>query len=644
VAETSLIFRILAQDDTKAGVEEASSSLGAFGGVLKGILGAEAIQGIGEFFSSAISLADQATKVTQQTAAILTSTGDAAGLTAAQVQNLAEKYGELAGVESTQVQNAMNSLLRSTGVQQALASNSVTADGLTSTLVNMAAAMSKGGSTADSLTGAASALSKALADPYTAAKALTAAGDPLTASQVAQIAAFKKAGDEADAYKLILGSLASATTGAAAANTTPLQQLGVKFDDLKLKIGQDLITPLMGLANLGLAAFGPITSAAQAFFGFLGSHITIIASLAGGIGAVVVGMKIWEAATLAVRGAWILLDAIVFANPIVLAIGAAVTAVIFLATKFQGFRDFVVAAIQDVMRVIGDLAQTIVNYAIGPIEGLLKLAADLPFGLGGPFKTAANAVDNFRTSVDNAISAVQNLSVAAGASALGGMLQSLENYAGSTSAGPSFNAGAALGTSLGSGLASGIGSPSAAAKGATAVQNLQTAVQNAIDTFKTGIVNKFSNMGSVISNAMTGPPGSNFLLGNLQAKLNQAKIFVQDIAKLRAMGASNAVITELVTAGPEQGFDAAQQLIGSGMNGIAAVNATESQLSGLANSFANTQATADFSTVSAVNANTNKLQLTLDLSGVSNDALVTAIRTAVRKKGGNVQLVLGAGA
>lgn len=637
MAETSLIFRILAQDDTKAGVDEASSSLGGFGDVLKGILGAEAIQGIGDFFSEAVTLADNATKVSQQTAAILASTGDAAGLTATQIQNLSEKYGELAGVESTTVQSAMNNLLRSGGVQQALASGAISADNLTGTLVNMAAAMSKGGSTADSLTGAASALSKALADPYTAAKALTAAGDPLTATQVAQIAAFKKAGDEADAYKLILGSLQQATAGAAAANTTPIQQLGVKFDDLKLKVGQDLIPILEKLANIGLAAFGPMTSAVQTFFNFISQHEAIVAAVAGSIGSIVLAMKLWNVWTVVVQDAWKVLATIVWADPMVLVIGAVVAAIIYLAVKFQGFRDVAIEVVQEILRVFGDLAQFIVNTVVGSVETLLHVLGDIPI-IGGPFKTASNDVDNFRTSVDNAISAVQNLSVAAGVADLGGLLSSLEGGSAPSSL------GAGLGGAIGDGIASGIASPSTATKAATAVQNLQTSVQNAIDTFKTGIVNKFSDLGSVISNAMSGPPGSDFLVGNLQSQLAKAQQFVQDIAQLRKMGASNAVISELVSAGPTQGFDAAQQLVGGGAGALATINQTEAQLSTLANNFANTQAAADFSTTSAINQNTGQLQLTLDLSGVSNDALVTAIRTAIRKKGGNVQLVLGSAA
>lgn len=611
--------------ETEAAGKSATSAFGGFKAVLSGILGAEALSGMQKFFSSTVSLANNAQKVAQQTAAVLASTGNAAGVTATQVGELSDKYGELAGVESLTVQNAMNSLLRSSGVDAALSSNTITADGLTSTLVNMAAAMAKGGATSDSLSTAASALSKALADPYTAAKALTAAGDPLTASQVAQIAAFKKAGDEAGAYKVVLGSLTSATAGAAAANTTPLQQLSVKWEDVKKAIGTDVIPMIQKFASIGVSAFGPIMSGASNFFGFISAHIAIFGSVAGAIGLVVLATKLWAGAERLVALAEALVDALDPYTAIYMAIIAVVAVVIYLMTKFSDFRTVVIDVIQDVMRVMGDLAQFIVNTVVGSVELLLKALGAIPI-IGGPFKQAANDVDAFRTTVDNAISAVQNLDVAAGLSDLSGFLQSMTNFGGTAA------------TNVGSGFSAAI--PTALAGAAPAVETLAQKVTDALTKFKSGIVQSFGNMGSVISNAMLGPNGSSFLVGNLQQQLNKAKQFATDISTLRKMGLNATSLNELIAAGPDQGADAAHQLATQGVSQIQQVNSLETQFNTLGNQFATTTANDEFGSTAAA-LKRNQVYLNFDMTGVSTDDFVKALRKAIRVKGGNVQTVLG---
>jgi phage-related protein len=271
-----------------AGEESGEKFGGGFAESVKSIVEAAGLFEGFDFLKESVEGAETAQVTYAQTGQILQSTGDIAGTTADQVQQLSDKYGELAGVQGVTVQNSLNTLLRSSGVQDAIQSGVVTTDQLTGTLVNMAAAMSKGGDTSASLGGAASALSKALADPYTAAKALTAAGDPLTASQVAQIAAFKKSGDEAGAYQVVLDSLASSTAGAAAANTTPMQQLAATYADLKDQVGTDLIPVVDKLAQAFESAAPDIASVMGALsdgIGFIVDHGDVFGPLAAGAAA-----------------------------------------------------------------------------------------------------------------------------------------------------------------------------------------------------------------------------------------------------------------------------------------------------------------------------------------------------------------------
>ena len=626
MADASVIFRLLARDETEAGVKSAESHLGGMKSVLGGILGSEAISGVGEFLSSAVSLANQAQKVGQNTAAILASTGDAAHLTADQVQKLAEKYGELAGVESTQVQNGLNTVLRSQGVQRAIGLNVISADQLTSTLTDMSAAMAKGGSTADSFDAASKALGRALADPFNATKALAAVGDPLTASQAKQMAAFKKAGDEAGAYKLVLGSLSAATSGAAAANTTPLDQLKVKWEDVKKEVGQQLIPQIERFAGAAIGAIGPVMAALSKMFGFVTAHANVFVPIIGTIGAVVLALKLAAAAEA-------LVNAVAEANPWVL-LGTAIAAIIVaLAVKFKGFRDFLAEVFSFIAKTASTVFKFIWDTVSSVITHILDMASHIPF-IGDKFKEAANGVRSFTGEVDNAISAVQNFDFVAGSNALFNSLTNMLKMP--TYSPPAFNAGAGLGGALGAGLGS------AAPKVKSATQTLMDNVMKALQDFKSKLFQNFANMGSVVSAAMTGPPGSNFMLGNLQSQLNKAKQFVTDIATLRKYGLNSTSINELIAAGPDKGADAARELATTGLSSIGQINSVVGQFSSLGNTFANQQASAEFASAKSIAQ--NKVQLSIDLSGTSNDALVQALRKAIRVKGGNVQAVLGGAA
>jgi phage-related protein len=281
-------------DEVESSSAKASAGTDGLAGSFKSMAEAAGLFAAGDFLKSSIDAAESAQVTIAQTGTVLKSTGDLAGITAAQVQSLSDKYGELAGVQGIAVQGAMNTLLRSSGVQTALASGVESGDQLTDTLVNMAAAMAHGGDVSASLGTAANALSKALADPFTASKALTAAGDPLTAAQVAQIAVFKKAGDTAGAYKIVLDSLASSTAGDAASAGTPMQRLSAQFDDFKVALGTKLM-PTVDQLSEALMSMAPTLETVVDDFGdvvnFVTAHGDIFGPLALGIAAGALAFK-----------------------------------------------------------------------------------------------------------------------------------------------------------------------------------------------------------------------------------------------------------------------------------------------------------------------------------------------------------------
>ena len=620
------MFRLLAKDETAGGLESAASK---FDSAFKGIAESAGLFGGFEFLKGAAEDADNATRVFQQTNAVLAATGGAAGLTAQQIGELADKYGELDGVEGTQVQNALNFVLRNQQVQKELGAGALSADGLTQTMLNLSAAMAQGGQTVDSLGAASKALSTDLADPFTATKALKAAGDTLSAGQIQQLAAFKKAGDEAGAYKLVLGSLQTATAGAAAANTTPIQQLSAKWQDMKVKIGTQLIPTISSIATVAIPVIGRVLGALTTVFSFISSNAGIFVPIVGGILAVIAATKVWAA--------WVAItDALADANPWVMLAQVVAAIIIAMALKFQGFRDFILTAIQYIVQTAYGSFKFMFDAWAGTIKGILEVASHIPFGLGHPFEVAANGVQTAIDKVNQLGQAINNLNLAASGDALLSGLTSALSLPKYTP--PAFNAGAGLGSGLGSGLTSGL--KGAAPKAVSAAQDLASRVSDALAKFKDKIVQSFGNMGSIISAAMSGPPGSNFLVGNLQQQLNKAKQFATDISTLRKYGLNATSLNELISAGPDKGADAARQLATTGLGSIGQINSLESQFNTLGNQFANQTANAEFgSSVAALKR--NQVYLNFDMTGVSTDDFVKALRKAIRVKGGNVQTVLG---
>lgn len=628
MAETSLIFRLLAKNDTAAGLKSARGAFEGFKSVLGGILGAEAIGGVGEFLKSSVDAAEKAQIAFNLTAAAVKSTGAAAGVSATDVKELSDKIALVAGVMPDVVQSAANMVLRFTNIRNVGVDKVF--DETTQAATDMAAALAGGVPTADGITAAALKLGKALQDPAAGLSALSRVGLKFTIDQQAQIKSMEKSGNVIGAQQLMLAAVATKFGGSAAAAATPLQKLSTQFELLKERAGAQILPMFEHLASTLLGLVNPVVHVASAIKDFLGAHWQVLASIAGAIGLVIAGLKLWEFWTNMVKKAWLLLDAVAFGTPWMLIIGGIIAIVIYLMTKFGAVRNVVADVVQFCMRILGDMAQFIVNAVVGSVETLLHVLGSIPI-IGGPFKQASAYVDSFRITVDNAISAVQNLNAAAGISNIGNFLHD------------AFTGGGSGGYSGGGGVAGGIAPSIAGAspKAVKAVQNLATNVQKALLDFRSKIVQSVTGLGSVIANNLAGPSGSFTIGASLNAQLAKAKAFVADITALRARGLNTTSLNELIAAGPDKGFDAAQALMSATKAEIAGVNTTETQLNALGNKFATAQMQAEFGNKKAVAA--NKVQLSIDLTGVSNDALVQALRKAIRTKGGNVQTVLGGG-
>jgi phage-related minor tail protein len=176
--------------------DQASSGLDSLGGAMGNvgmIAGGAALAGVAALGAAIVSGAQDAQAsraLMAETTEIIKNTGDAAGVSAQDVADLASSLSDAAGASlfgDDQIQGAENVLLRFKDLQ-------IDMDSLTQTAVDMAQTL--GTAPAD----AAQKLGLALQDPFNAEAKLAKQGILLNEQQAEMLYAFKDAGDEAGAH------------------------------------------------------------------------------------------------------------------------------------------------------------------------------------------------------------------------------------------------------------------------------------------------------------------------------------------------------------------------------------------------------------------------------------------------------------
>ncbi len=227
-----------------------------------------------------IADAQENAKIQAQTAAVIKSTGEAAGVTAQHVADYASSLSDAAGTSlfgDDQIQQSTNLLLTFSEIKGA------TLDAATAISVDMAQAM--GGAPKD----AAIQLGKALNDPIKGITALTRVGVVFSDEQKAQIQAMQEAGDMAGAQGVILAELNKEFGGsaaAAAAATGGWSEFNGRMGEAKEALGAAVLPLLNQLAGVLLTNVLPVIEDLAARFGpFVESLGPIVAQVQGFIAA-----------------------------------------------------------------------------------------------------------------------------------------------------------------------------------------------------------------------------------------------------------------------------------------------------------------------------------------------------------------------
>lgn len=195
-----------------------------------------------------IAEAQEYQTVQAQLAAVLTSTGGAAGLTQSQLNEMADSYAHLAQGGSEAINALQATLLTFTNINDATFSRA------TEAALDLSTALNSGVlPTAEELRGQAIQLGKALNDPVKGITALTRVGVEFTDQQIEQIKTLKEAGKVTEAQTIILDELAREYGGSAAAAAETFHGRMVALNnavgDVKKTIGMALMPTLSVLVE-----------------------------------------------------------------------------------------------------------------------------------------------------------------------------------------------------------------------------------------------------------------------------------------------------------------------------------------------------------------------------------------------------------
>jgi hypothetical protein len=355
----------------------------AFGGIgsviAGGFAGGAAISVVANAVGGFISAAQDSQKVAKQTAAVLTSTGGAAKVSASQISDLSTALSMKSGVDDEVIQSGENVLLTFTKIRNETGAGNDIFNQATAAALDMSAALGT------DLQGSVVQVGKALNDPIKGVTALQRVGVSFTESQKEQIKTLVETGDTLGAQKLILGELSTEFGGAAAAGATSSDKLKVAWGNVQEQLGNVLL-PIFNRVATWLADELPGAIAkAQEFIDALSKwwkdHGDQVMAVVGFLfNWIKTEVQIYVAA---IKVEWeVLSDIVVFLNnwvvqPIIRAVSALVA---FLTSAFQA----AVAGVRTAWSVIStvfdffrDNVYNPLSAAVGVLAGIIALQFNL---------------------------------------------------------------------------------------------------------------------------------------------------------------------------------------------------------------------------------------------------------------------------
>jgi transglycosylase-like protein with SLT domain len=314
------------------------------------------------FLKDANAEARESQKVSAQTAAVIKSTGGAAGVTAGQIGDLATAISNKVGIDDEAIQSGENMLLTFTNIRNETGKGNKVFDQATQVVTDMSVAMGTDMKSSAILVG------KALNDPKKGLTALSRVGVTFTKEQKDQITQMVASGDTMGAQKVILKELTKEFGGSAAAQATAGDKAAVAWGNLKEAVG----TALTNVLDKVLPVLTTVVK-------WISQNVHWLGPLAGGL--------------LAGAAAWKVINAVMKASPWGLVIAAVVAVVTLIITNWTKVKTFLIAAWNTIKTIAATVWNAIKTALSAVWTAILTVAkaiwAGLVFYITAPWKLIA---------------------------------------------------------------------------------------------------------------------------------------------------------------------------------------------------------------------------------------------------------------
>jgi hypothetical protein len=181
-------------------------------------------------------------------------------------------------------------------------------------------------------------LGKALEDPIKGIAALAKSGVTFTEQEKEKIKTLVESNQVLEAQNLVLSAIEKQVGGTAEASASSFDKIKFSLAGISDTLGE-MVLPLVDKFAVAMQGVAVFVSENEKLVGGL---VIAFGALAGGVLAVNAAMKVYNAMLIVVKGAQILLNIAMAANPIgliVVGIAALIAALAIAYTKFEGFRN-----------------------------------------------------------------------------------------------------------------------------------------------------------------------------------------------------------------------------------------------------------------------------------------------------------------
>ena len=560
-----------------------------------------ALAGAGALIAKNVQSLARIETINAQTAQTISTMGNAANISATEVEALAGRLEALTATEAETIQQGANLLLTFRNISdQAGAGNDIFSQ-TTAIMVDMGRALGENASAS------AIRLGKALNDPIRGLTALRKVGVGFTTEQEEQIKVLQDSGDIMGAQKIILAELQAqfGGSGAAYAKTFSGQlelmghELGTIGEEATLAVMPALQGMVEQLREL-IPVIGPQLKAAIESVDF----VALTNSLVG-----IVSFFVQNAEAIMKT------VAALFALNTIYKLVSVATGIATVSAKVY---TYVVAQM-----AAGVAAGTIALKAFRTALITTGIGAVL-VGLGflAEFMiNASNATDRATTSFKNFINTQAHLNMDAiwgGRKPKTPAMPKLPTL-------PVFGGG---------------GGSSKAQQAAQEAQRKEKALldkrKQAFKSFNDSVKSLFGQIKDSIMSGFSLPDlgnSVNSITKNINKLLSQTKSFASNISKLSSLGLNSTLLQQVIAAGPEAGSRLAATLASGGMGIISQINAAYSEFGNLASGIAQTGTTSAFANRQTVNNYSVNVTGGVATSADVGRAVVNAIKDFEKQSG-----------